>query len=45
MMRETRFNQLARLKGPEGAKELFEQCKADAQRRRHRLESLAEKGE
>ena len=45
MLRETRYAQLAKLKGEEGAKALFEAQKADAMRRRHRLESLAKEGE
>ncbi len=45
MMREARFAQLAKLKGPEGAQELVDRTIADAKRRHHRLQSLAEKGE
>ncbi len=45
MMRETRFNQLVKLKGAEKADELFEEAKEDAARRYHRLVSLAKEDE
>ncbi len=45
MMRETRFNQLVKLKGAEAADELMEATKADAMKRRHRLVSLAKEDE
>ena len=45
MMRETRFNQLIKLKGQEAADALMEACKEDAMKRRHRLVSLAKEDE
>jgi pyruvate-ferredoxin/flavodoxin oxidoreductase len=45
MLHENRFAQLVKLKGAEAAEAMFEATKNDAMRRRHRLESLAEKGE
>ena len=45
MLHENRFAQLVKLKGAEAAEAMFEATKRDAMRRRHRLESLADKGE
>ena len=44
MMNETRYAQLTKLKGQETAYEMFEKTKADAMKRRRRLEIIAKEG-
>ena len=44
MLKEARFAQLVKLKGPEASEKMFEKAKADAKARRKRLQAIEKEG-